>query len=265
MYLFLINPEAGGKKFSKIQKRAEALLSRYNIKYRFVEIENLADIPRLLDEYVNSRIDGVVAVGGNATVNAVINALVSEDTPVGIVPMSNNNHLAHSLGLHRWDQAIRALADPELKDARLGKIGNHYFVGNTEIASHQNVITKYLTPANPLMKFLGIRQPVLAEDNAVPMQILLDQQLSVVGQIHGVRIDLLADQAKKLRVEILAHDSDKKMSKTVILADEIEAESDKKMPVVIGNETIAHTPIDIRGMSKHIKLLVPKKTFEIKT
>lgn len=258
MYLFLINPEAGGKRFGKIQKRMEALLDKLAIKYKFVMIDNLADIPLLLDAHLKSTIKGVVAVGGNATVNAIINALVSEDTPLALVPLSRTNHLAHSLGIKSWDQAIRMLADGHTKDARIGKIGSHYFIGNAEIASHYNIISKYLKHGNILAKFFGLRQPVPAEDSAVPMTITIDQELEVIGKIHGIRIDLLDNASKKLQVEILAHDSDRKISKSVLMADELSAESEKKMPVVIGDETVAHTPIEIRGITKHIKLIVPK-------
>lgn len=256
MYLFLINPEAGGKKFSKIEKRFEALLKRLDIKHKLVIIENLADVPKLLEENVNTRTSGVAIVGGNATVNAVINAVVSENTPIAIVPLSKTNHLATSLGIHRWDQALRAIANPKLRDVRLGKVGTHYFIGNAEIASHQNIIEKYLKKTNPLVKFLGIRQSVPNTQTAVQMKVVVDQQLSITGNVHGIRIDLVSEKDKKLKVEILAHD-DNKLSKTVLMADEIEAESEKKMPVVIGNETITHTPVEIRGVSKHIKLISP--------
>lgn len=258
MYLFLINPEAGGKRFEKMQKRVEALLDKYAIKYKFVMIENLADIPLLLEAHLKPTMKGVVAVGGNATVNAVINALVSEDTPLALVPLSRTNHLAHSLGIKRWDQAIKMLSDGDLKDARLGKIGSHYFIGSAEIASHYNIISKYLKRSNVFSRFFGLRQAVPTEDSAVPMKLLLDQQLEIIGNIHGIRVDLLENSSKKLQIEVLAHDSDKKISKSILLADEMSAESEKKMPVVIGDETVAHTPIEIKGISKHIKLIVPK-------
>jgi len=256
MYLFLVNPEAGGKKFSKIEKRFVGLLDKLKIKHKIVMIENLADIPQILDENVNTRTDGVAIVGGNATVNAVINAVVSENTPIAIVPLSKTNHLATSLGIHRWEQALSAIANPNLIDVRLGKVGSHYFIGNAEIASHQNIIEKYLNKSNPLMKFLGIRQSVPSTQMAVDMDITLDQQMTIKGPVHGIRVDLVSDKDKKLRVEILAHD-DNKVAKTVIMADELEAESEKKMPVVIGNETITHTPVEIKGVSKHIKLISP--------
>jgi diacylglycerol kinase family enzyme len=259
MYLFLINPEAGGKRFGKLEGRVVALLERVGVKHKFVMIENLADIDNLLETHLKNNIDGVVAVGGNATVNAIINALVSEDTPVAILPMSRTNHLAHSLGIRRWDQAIRALADPEIKQARLGRIGSHYFVGSAEIASHHDTVAKYLKQTNAFLRFLGIKQTTPTENTAVRMQLILDQQLTVVGDIHRVAIGLLEGVGnKKMRVEIDAHDADNKISKTVLLVDELSAESEKKMPVMIGNETIAHTPIEIKGSAKYIKLIVPK-------
>lgn len=261
MYLFLINPEAGGKRFEKLHKRFEAVIEANNIKHKLVNIDNLADIPSLLETHLKSNIDGVVAVGGNATVNAVINALVSEDTPLALVPMSRTNHLAHSLGIKKWDQAIKALVDPVYKNARLGKIGSHYFIGDAEITSHHNAIAKYLDKTNIFVKFLGLKPSTPSEDSAVRMQITIDQQLTVIGDIHGVNVTLLEETgSKKMKVEIVARDSDKKISKSVIMADELEAESEKKMPVVIGNETIAHTPIEIKGLAKHIRLIVPKNS-----
>ena len=91
------------------------------------------------------------------------------------------------------------------------------------------------------------------------MQLVLDQDVTVVGDIHRVGIELMdTTEPKRMRIEIVAHGEDNKISKSVLMADELTAESEKKMPVVIGDETIAHTPIEIRGMTKHIKMIVPR-------
>ncbi len=257
MYLFLVNPEAGNKQFGKIRFRMETALDKLNIKHRFVMIENLADIDNLLAENLKPTYSGVAVVGGNATVNAVINGLVDEKMPMLIVPMSRTNYLAHSLGLSNWETAIRSLVNPEYKAHRLGKIGKHYFVGRIEVASHQNIISKYLRKSNLLVNFLGLNQVKPIAEHAVKTVLTLDDSLKVSSWIHKITISLLEEGEHKLKLELLSQ-AGEEITTTKLFADKVDVESDRKMPVLVGNETAAHTPAEIKAMSKHINLIVPK-------
>lgn len=256
MYLFLINPEAGKKRFSSLKKKMEQMLNRYGIKYRFVMVDDLADIPALLEEHLRPTDQGVVAVGGNATVNAVINAIVREDLPLGIVPMSKTNYLAHSLGIKSWSAGIKALANPEFRAERLGKVGKHYFIRKIQLASRQGLLTKYLDRTSPVLRFLGLANRPMPEDG-VATQLKVDEDLTATGKTQRLEIELNNNgHEKKLLVHLFVPGA-KTVEHSLLSGDSLAIESERKLPVIMGNETVAFTPVEIKGLAKHIRLIVP--------
>ena len=140
MYLILVNQEAGNHIYKRIEKKFKRLLDNENIKSRIVMIDDLAEIPELIKKNYKETDSAVIAMGGNATVNATINALANEDIPFGIIPTSKTNFLARHLGLKNWIQAVKVLSSPDLKKSRVGKIGRHYFIGEIQIASRNNLL-----------------------------------------------------------------------------------------------------------------------------
>ena len=257
MYFFLINPEAGHKRFFRIEKQMKKLLDRQAVKYRFVMIDNLANVPDIIQTNLRSSDQGVVAVGGNATVNAVINSLVGQDIPVGIIPMSRTNHLADSLGLKGLPTAIKALADYDLRLERLGKIGQHYFVGEAEVATRSNLLTQYLRKTNPWLKFLGLSRTTLPTEVGTKATIALDDDVLVRSKTHRLQVKLNGEHGdKKLKLTLFASPDPTEIS--ILHSNSIAIEGETKMPVIIGNETVAHTPVEIKGLAKYIRLIVPK-------
>jgi hypothetical protein len=255
MYLLLVNPEAGDKRFLKIKSQLLASLERLKIKFELVELDNLIDIEEVLAKHLKTSTTGVVAVGGNATVNTVINSMADEGMPLGIIPVGKTNYLAHSLGIKNWQAGVKMLADPDKKAQRLGKIGKHYFVGNLEVLAHQNLLGKYLRGESLMKKFLGASNTPQRNLN-VNVKIKVDGELMITGQMQKMSIKLNDEKGgKKLRLELT---TDSPKNPTKLWADELEIEGDKKMPILMGNETAAHTPVEIKGQSKYIELLIPK-------
>ena len=258
MYLFLVNPEAGHKRFSRIEKRMRKLLDRQDVKYRFMMIDNLDNIPDIIKTHLRPSDQGVVAVGGNATVNAVINALVGQDVPVGIIPMSRTNHLADSLGLKGLPIAIKALADYDLRLERLGKIGQHYFVGEAHVTTRSNLLTQYLRKTSPWLKFLGLTPPTLPADVSTSAAIALDDNVLVRSKTHRLKVELNGEQDdKKLKLTLFTSPDPTGIS--ILHSNAVAIDGETKMPVIIGNETVAHTPVEIKGLAKYIRLIVPKE------
>jgi len=260
MYLLLVNPEAGGKYFQKIKNQLLATLGRLGVKFDLVELPNLVDVQETLEKHIKVSTAGVVAVGGNATVNAVINLMADEEMPLGIIPIGKTNYLAHSLGIKGWRNAVKMLVDPDKRAQRLGKIGKHYFVGNLEILSHQNLLGKYLRGESLLKKFLGA-SATPQRNLSVNAKIEIDDELKINGPMQKLQVKLNDDKGgKKLRLELI---TDTLKNPTKLWGDEIKIEGDKKMPVLMGNEVVAHTPVEIKGCTKYIELLVPKSPVKL--
>jgi len=259
MLLFLINPEAGKKKFRKLEPAIIKLLAELKLEYKFVKLDNLATIEEATERHITPSTEAIVAVGGNATVNAILNAMASADIPLGIVPMSKTNYLAKSLGLTSWRKAIRALAEHDIRSERLGKVGKHYFIGRVEVWSHQNLLTRYLRPSGFLKRFFGLGEAKrLSGADGVQATLTIDDQLKLKGAVEKIVVELnQAATDGRLKVRAIGR-VDGKPDETILYGNDLVLESDKRMLVVMGDETVATTPIDIRGLSRRIKLIVPK-------
>lgn len=108
--LFIVNPISGIGR----QKRIETLLKQnldhdlFDYEVRYTErIHHGTDLAR---EAVQRGYDCVVAVGGDGSVNDVVQGLRGSDTVLGIIPCGSGNGLAYTLKLplQPW-LAIRAL------------------------------------------------------------------------------------------------------------------------------------------------------------
>ncbi len=73
-------------------------------------------------------LDLVVAVGGDGTVNRVINAVADRNIPVGIIPCGSSNDLAGQLGIPSdLRRACRVIRSARLTDIDLISVNGRYF------------------------------------------------------------------------------------------------------------------------------------------
>jgi YegS/Rv2252/BmrU family lipid kinase len=93
---FVINPHAG-----RVNSQAR-LASAIRAGFEGWDIRVSSQPPRI-DESGSGWPDPdlIVAVGGDGTVNRVLNSVVSSGVPLGILPCGTSNDLAHALGIPR--------------------------------------------------------------------------------------------------------------------------------------------------------------------
>lgn len=102
MYYFIVNPMSGRGRGEKIWRKLEDQLKRAKIEYEVMMTEVPGDARRIayaLTKYCKEpRI--IVAVGGDGTVNEILNGLAFEgEITLGYIPTGLSNNLARSLRL----------------------------------------------------------------------------------------------------------------------------------------------------------------------
>jgi YegS/Rv2252/BmrU family lipid kinase len=87
--------------------------------------KHLADIIHKYKHHVNL----VIVGGGDGTLNAVVDALVETQLPLGILPLGTANDLARTLGIsNSLPEACKTIASGELRRVDLGWVnGKHFF------------------------------------------------------------------------------------------------------------------------------------------
>ena len=101
MYNFIVNPNARSGLGQRVWKQLEGILKNRNVEYRvyFTEYQKHAtSITREITSGDDEQI--VVALGGDGTVNEVVNGIVNYDnTILGYIPIGSSNDFARGLEL----------------------------------------------------------------------------------------------------------------------------------------------------------------------
>ncbi len=133
MYYYILNPVSGGGRINKIQDRLKSRLKELGIAGEFVKSIGEGDAKKLTAMGIKKGYKTIVAVGGNGTINEVINGIGKSEAAVGIIPIGYKNELAHSLGISSWQNACNILAARKIETLNIGRVGKSYFITSVNI------------------------------------------------------------------------------------------------------------------------------------
>lgn len=124
----IVNPAAGGvndKKTEEItsffERRATSISLDYTNKPH--EATNLAKAAS------EQNYDAIVAVGGDGTVNEVLNGIADSSTTLGIIPAGSSNDFAKEIGIpSETNKACQNIIENSIKRIDIGKVNDRYFI-----------------------------------------------------------------------------------------------------------------------------------------
>jgi YegS/Rv2252/BmrU family lipid kinase len=126
----LANEKSGS--FSKNKDQLEATLDflrqqGWNVKLYFTKSGD--DARRLAREAVEYQTDVVIVVGGDGTINSIIQELAGSETALGLIPSGTFNAWAHETGIPMDITVARnILVDGQTRKVDLGHVYNRYFL-----------------------------------------------------------------------------------------------------------------------------------------
>lgn len=156
----------------------------------------------LARQAAQEQVDLVVVVGGDGTLNEVINGLATTETPLGIIPVGTVNCFALETGIPQdARRAARLLLESQPRRIHLGQAGERYFALMAGIGFDADVV--YSVNAR-LKRRLGkiayiLRGMVyLFQFSPPPLQLILDQNERLEG--YGVVIGNMRHYAGRFYV-----------------------------------------------------------------
>ncbi|PJN88471.1 diacylglycerol/lipid kinase family protein [Bacillus sp. mrc49] len=129
--MIIINPSSGKEKAGKILPNAEKVLGEMYDQVTVLKTKGEGDATEFAKEACAKRYDAVISMGGDGTVNEIVNGLAEQDhRPVfGIIPLGTVNDFARSLGIPlNPEAAIDIIKDRKMKESDIGKINDRYFM-----------------------------------------------------------------------------------------------------------------------------------------
>jgi diacylglycerol kinase (ATP) len=128
--VFIVNPRAGRGRARIRTGKAMKLLSEAGLDCLHFEAERPGQGREIAKIYAN-KVDVLVSVGGDGTLNEVVNGLsdIRSETPVAIIPAGTANMVARELGLPQDLAALSSLAiKSNLRRLDLGSAGSRGFI-----------------------------------------------------------------------------------------------------------------------------------------
>ena len=95
--VFVVNPISGTQGKKAILKWIDERLDRSLYDYTIVKTEYAGHATQIAANAVQEKVDVVVAIGGDGTINEIARSLVHTDTALGIIPCGSGNGLARHL------------------------------------------------------------------------------------------------------------------------------------------------------------------------
>ena len=95
--VFVVNPISGTQGKKAILKWIDEQLDRSLYDYSIIKTEYAGHATQIAANAVMEKVDVVVAIGGDGTINEIARSLVHTDTALGIIPCGSGNGLARHL------------------------------------------------------------------------------------------------------------------------------------------------------------------------
>lgn len=128
-YLFIMNPMAGKGAGARADAALEGMLKRSGLGYRVAYTEGPGHATQLARA---SKSRFVVAVGGDGTINEVVNGVAGTDHVMGVIPAGSGNDLIRSLGIpHAMERALQVLKAGRVEKIDVGKVQTGRLTGGS--------------------------------------------------------------------------------------------------------------------------------------
>jgi|Deesub1362B_J571_1020462.scaffolds.fasta_scaffold00036_80 YegS/Rv2252/BmrU family lipid kinase len=127
---FVINPAAGGGRGEETAPEVYRQVQRLGIKAEIVKTSKPRHAELLSAMLAEGGCNPVVAVGGDGTINEVVNGIVNKGVTLGVVPAGSGNDFIHLLGFpeNYTDQHWQVLTRAETRRIDIGVCNGRYFI-----------------------------------------------------------------------------------------------------------------------------------------
>jgi len=126
-YKFIVNPVAARGKAVRVAEKVKKICDDRKMDYQMVYTGKAGDATKLA---ANSRdqFDCIVAVGGDGTINEIVNGLMGGKSKLGIIPVGSGNDFVRALKIPlKAKDAIDLLLAMKIRLIDIGKAGDRYF------------------------------------------------------------------------------------------------------------------------------------------
>lgn len=281
---FIINPLAGNKNYINIDKYIQKHFNNCEIYYT----KKAGDIKTLSDNAVKEKINIVVVVGGDGSVNESLSSLKNTSIALAIIPTGSGNGLAYHIGMKKnIKKAIKQLKKYNITEIDTCLINNKSFINIAGIGFDAHIANLFLNQKNRgFFKYVKLIFQQLNykaksyhlkynnDERKIEAFLISFANASQYG--NNVKICPQADIKDGLFDVVIVHKFPKwkipilivklflgKINTfkhvEIIKLKNLEINSDETLIHTDGEPHYAINPINVKILTKSIKILIPKK------
>jgi diacylglycerol kinase family enzyme len=137
---FILNEKAGSSDAAAIERHRARIEEIADGGPVFI-VRAGEDIGQKVDQAVAAGCEGVVAGGGDGTLNAVASRLVGTSTVFGVLPLGTLNHFARDAGIPLdIGAALDVIARGEVDSVDVGEISGLHFLNNASLGLYVRLV-----------------------------------------------------------------------------------------------------------------------------
>ncbi len=141
---FIINPYSGNKNKSRIINKIHSELNRQIFVPEFIQTETLEQLSSTLDIIKKDTENIVVAVGGDGTINCIVNEIFDTNISLGIIPRGSGNGLSRELRIPQTiSGAIRILNQNYIRKIDIMQFNHLYSVNVSGVGFDATIAHKF--------------------------------------------------------------------------------------------------------------------------
>jgi diacylglycerol kinase (ATP) len=291
--LVILNPAAGKNAHESVREALGRHFAASHIQYEVHETSKTDKLGDIVRTRLREGFDLAVAAGGDGTVSDVIDGLVENPKPLGIVPTGTGNLIARELGVpDDVDDAVAVIASaPRSRKIDAMRIGRRMFVLNASVGISAAVIggttrkdknrfgrIAYLGTTISKMfsfkpRYLAVATDGMAHEyRAVEVAIMNCGMLARMLYPKGpeIRIDdghldvwilglkTIHDYPRYIRGLMLGRPVDL-LARFINAEGSVTIRSNVPLPVQADGDIIGTTPVDVELLPGAVTVLVPEE------
>ncbi|WML34565.1 diacylglycerol kinase family lipid kinase [Clostridium sp. OS1-26] len=133
-HLFIINPKAGKGKALKLIPEIEEEFKNTNEEFLIEITEKVGHATEIVRKYVSKENYRVYAVGGDGTLNEVLNGMINSESCLGFIPSGSGNDFIRSVYKGKLPRnIIKDTVNGKIKPIDLAKVDDRYFINISSI------------------------------------------------------------------------------------------------------------------------------------
>ncbi len=245
MYYYIYDDFVQDKRYEKDLMRIENRLADLDIAGKIARLALFKQADELIADEVKRGVKTVIAVGNDATVFKVLDAVVDSGVIFGVIPIGSDNNVARMLGIPDGLAACDLLANRLTEKLDLGKINGYRFVTGVsfpkmkpEMVVDKSYIVTPTGPGHIQIRNLAIGDVKGNDEVADPRDGKLEMVVSVSGGL-------------KLRRK-------NKFSSSVLSMKRLAFNTKEPVTVVADNRKVRGTKFRIQAEKAKLKVIVGK-------